>query len=98
MWSHPDYKDPRRTGEGCAGQQVEPGTKICLNCVPSRAELMVSMGYTLEEIQDSLVGQRYNEVMGYLSAPGATRAPRCVPRLHPRVPFCQQQPLASSGC
>lgn len=24
---------------------------------------MVSMGYTREEIQDSLVGQRYNEVM-----------------------------------
>lgn len=24
---------------------------------------MMSMGYTREEIQDSLVGQRYNEVM-----------------------------------
>ncbi|XP_040604345.1 serine/threonine-protein kinase MARK2 isoform X1 [Mesocricetus auratus] len=30
---------------------------------PRRTELMVSMGYTREEIQDSLVGQRYNEVM-----------------------------------
>lgn len=30
---------------------------------PRRTDLMVSMGYTREEIQDSLVGQRYNEVM-----------------------------------
>ncbi|EHB09211.1 Serine/threonine-protein kinase MARK2 [Heterocephalus glaber] len=30
---------------------------------PRRTQLMVSMGYTREEIQDSLVGQRYNEVM-----------------------------------
>uniref|UniRef100_A0A7N4NR53 Serine/threonine-protein kinase SIK3 n=1 Tax=Sarcophilus harrisii TaxID=9305 RepID=A0A7N4NR53_SARHA len=30
---------------------------------PRRTELMVSMGYTREEIQDSLVGQKYNEVM-----------------------------------
>ncbi|XP_055436948.1 serine/threonine-protein kinase MARK2 isoform X2 [Bubalus kerabau] len=30
---------------------------------PRRTELMVSMGYTREEIQDSLVSQRYNEVM-----------------------------------
>ncbi|XP_077677117.1 serine/threonine-protein kinase MARK2 isoform X6 [Eretmochelys imbricata] len=30
---------------------------------PRRTELMISMGYTREEIQDSLVGQKYNEVM-----------------------------------
>nr|XP_033810032.1 serine/threonine-protein kinase MARK2 isoform X3 [Geotrypetes seraphini] len=30
---------------------------------PRRTELMVSMGYTREEIQDSLVSQKYNEVM-----------------------------------
>ncbi|XP_074915392.1 serine/threonine-protein kinase MARK2 isoform X4 [Buteo buteo] len=30
---------------------------------PRRTELMVSMGYTREEIQESLVGQKYNEVM-----------------------------------
>uniref|UniRef100_A0A8C8R8A5 Serine/threonine-protein kinase MARK2 n=1 Tax=Pelusios castaneus TaxID=367368 RepID=A0A8C8R8A5_9SAUR len=30
---------------------------------PRRTELMVSMGYTRDEIQDSLVGQKYNEVM-----------------------------------
>ncbi|XP_060110741.1 serine/threonine-protein kinase MARK2 isoform X4 [Heteronotia binoei] len=30
---------------------------------PRRTELMISMGYTREEIQDSLVSQKYNEVM-----------------------------------
>ncbi|XP_075426120.1 serine/threonine-protein kinase MARK2 isoform X8 [Ascaphus truei] len=30
---------------------------------PKRTELMVSMGYTREEIQESLVNQKYNEVM-----------------------------------
>ncbi|KAJ6654216.1 hypothetical protein lerEdw1_007313 [Lerista edwardsae] len=30
---------------------------------PRRTDLMVSMGYTREEIQDSLVSQKYNEVM-----------------------------------
>ncbi|XP_029470559.1 serine/threonine-protein kinase MARK2 isoform X6 [Rhinatrema bivittatum] len=30
---------------------------------PRRTDLMVSMGYTREEIQESLVGQKYNEVM-----------------------------------
>ncbi|XP_078516661.1 serine/threonine-protein kinase MARK2 isoform X17 [Lissotriton helveticus] len=30
---------------------------------PRRTELMVTMGYTREEIQDSLIGQKYNEVM-----------------------------------
>ncbi|XP_068116555.1 serine/threonine-protein kinase MARK2 isoform X8 [Hyperolius riggenbachi] len=30
---------------------------------PKRTELMVSMGYSREEIQDSLVNQKYNEVM-----------------------------------
>ncbi|KAM4617543.1 serine/threonine-protein kinase MARK2 isoform 3-T4 [Discoglossus pictus] len=30
---------------------------------PRRTELMVSMGYSQEEIQDSLVNQKYNEVM-----------------------------------
>lgn len=30
---------------------------------PPPPELMVSMGYTREEIQESLVGQKYNEVM-----------------------------------
>ncbi|XP_043374022.1 serine/threonine-protein kinase MARK2 isoform X19 [Dermochelys coriacea] len=30
---------------------------------PRRTELMISMGYTREEIKDSLVGQKYDEVM-----------------------------------
>ncbi|XP_050816484.1 serine/threonine-protein kinase MARK2 isoform X12 [Gopherus flavomarginatus] len=30
---------------------------------PRRTELMISMGYTREEIQESLIGQKYNEVM-----------------------------------
>ncbi|KAM4018334.1 serine/threonine-protein kinase MARK2 isoform 8-T8 [Anomaloglossus baeobatrachus] len=30
---------------------------------PKRTELMVTMGYTREEIQDSLINQKYNEVM-----------------------------------
>ncbi|XP_067400108.1 serine/threonine-protein kinase MARK2 isoform X1 [Emydura macquarii macquarii] len=30
---------------------------------PRRTDLMISMGYTREEIQESLVGQKYNEVM-----------------------------------
>lgn len=65
----PDYKDPRRTGEVVLGPGVEPASdsgRALTVCVPPthpRAELMVSMGYTREEIQDSLVGQRYNEVM-----------------------------------
>ncbi|XP_056383169.1 serine/threonine-protein kinase MARK2 isoform X8 [Hyla sarda] len=30
---------------------------------PKRTELMITMGYTPEEIQDSLINQKYNEVM-----------------------------------
>ncbi|KAM9497699.1 serine/threonine-protein kinase MARK2-like isoform 4-T4 [Salvelinus alpinus] len=47
----PDYKDPKRTGQH-----------------PDRAggwkrDIMLQMGYSAEEIQDSLVNQKYNEVM-----------------------------------
>nr|XP_029476579.1 serine/threonine-protein kinase MARK2-like isoform X9 [Oncorhynchus nerka] len=47
----PDYKDPKRTGQN-----------------PDRAggwkrDIMLQMGYSAEEIQDSLVNQKYNEVM-----------------------------------
>ncbi|XP_045077800.1 serine/threonine-protein kinase MARK2 isoform X2 [Coregonus clupeaformis] len=30
---------------------------------PKRTEIMIQMGYTMEEVQDSLVNQKYNEVM-----------------------------------
>ncbi|XP_021474267.2 serine/threonine-protein kinase MARK2 isoform X14 [Oncorhynchus mykiss] len=47
----PDYKDPKRTGQH-----------------PDRAggwkrDIMLQMGYSAEEIQDSLVNQKYNDVM-----------------------------------
>ncbi|KPP71195.1 serine/threonine-protein kinase MARK2-like [Scleropages formosus] len=47
----PDYKDPRRTGQ-------RPGTGG-----DWKRELMIQMGYSQDEIQDSLVNQKYNEVM-----------------------------------
>ncbi|XP_050948508.1 serine/threonine-protein kinase MARK2 isoform X9 [Labeo rohita] len=47
----PDYKDPKRTGQH-----------------PSSAggwkrDIMLQMGYSLDEIQDSLINQKYNDVM-----------------------------------
>ncbi|XP_035289315.1 serine/threonine-protein kinase MARK2-like isoform X19 [Anguilla anguilla] len=47
----PDYKDPRRTGQPRAGAE---GWK---------RDVMLQMGYSQEEIQDSLINQKYNEVM-----------------------------------
>ncbi|XP_025049042.1 serine/threonine-protein kinase MARK2 [Alligator sinensis] len=58
---------------------------------PRRTELMVSMGYTREEIQDSLVGQKYNEVMatylllGYKTSELDTDALALKPRAPPDV-------------
>lgn len=67
----PDYKDPRRTGEATCADPCDPLqgldstslNRVLFSTLSVCAELMVSMGYTREEIQDSLVGQRYNEVM-----------------------------------
>ncbi|XP_052444655.1 serine/threonine-protein kinase MARK2 isoform X13 [Carassius gibelio] len=47
----PDYKDPKRTGQhpSSAGG--------------SKREIMLRMGYSLDEIEDSLINQKYNDVM-----------------------------------
>ncbi|XP_062341845.1 serine/threonine-protein kinase MARK2 isoform X11 [Osmerus eperlanus] len=48
----PDYKDPKRTGQH--PDQRAGGWK---------RDIMLQMGYSQEEIQDSLVNQKYNDVM-----------------------------------
>ncbi|XP_071333910.1 serine/threonine-protein kinase MARK2 isoform X13 [Trachinotus anak] len=45
----PDYKDPRRTGRNRSARQ--------------KKDIMLQMGFSQEEIQDSLVNQKYNDVM-----------------------------------
>lgn len=63
----PDYKDPRRTGvqlnikkdyfpQISVISQVKSKPLLC-------ADIMLTMGYSQEEIKDSLVNQKYNEVM-----------------------------------
>ncbi|XP_077089443.1 serine/threonine-protein kinase MARK2 isoform X14 [Siphateles boraxobius] len=47
----PDYKDPKRTGQ----HSISPAGW--------KRDIMLRMGYTLEEIQDSLINQKYNDVM-----------------------------------
>ncbi|XP_034712394.1 serine/threonine-protein kinase MARK2 isoform X7 [Etheostoma cragini] len=44
----PDYKDPRRTGRNGTARKID---------------IMLTMGFSQEEIQDSLVNQKYNDVM-----------------------------------
>lgn len=43
------------------------------------------------------MGQRYNEVMATLSAPGLQELRGACPAPSPCAVLCQQQPLASSG-
>uniref|UniRef100_A0A9R1SNT0 MAP/microtubule affinity-regulating kinase 3 n=2 Tax=Cyprinus carpio TaxID=7962 RepID=A0A9R1SNT0_CYPCA len=47
----PDYKDPKRTGQHPSSAK---GWK---------RDIMLRMGYSLDEIQDSLINQKYNDVM-----------------------------------
>ncbi|XP_043931552.1 serine/threonine-protein kinase MARK2 isoform X2 [Protopterus annectens] len=53
-WMNVGYEDD----ELCPYAEPPPDYKD-----PRRTELMVSMGYTREEIQESLINQKYNEVM-----------------------------------
>nr|XP_058136991.1 serine/threonine-protein kinase MARK2-like [Dasypus novemcinctus] len=53
MWMNIDHE-----------QELGPYKEPLPNCMdPWRTDLMVSMGYTREEIHDSLIGQKYDEVM-----------------------------------
>ncbi|XDV38884.1 hypothetical protein PO909_008210 [Leuciscus waleckii] len=47
----PDYKDPKRTGQHS------------ISAAGWKRDIMLRMGYSLEEIQDSLINQKYNDVM-----------------------------------
>ncbi|XP_067280179.1 serine/threonine-protein kinase MARK2 isoform X8 [Pseudorasbora parva] len=47
----PDYKDPKRTGQ----HPISAGGW--------KRDIMLRMGYSLDEIQDSLINQKYNDVM-----------------------------------
>uniref|UniRef100_A0A8C1NZQ4 MAP/microtubule affinity-regulating kinase 3 n=1 Tax=Cyprinus carpio TaxID=7962 RepID=A0A8C1NZQ4_CYPCA len=47
----PDYKDPKRTGQHPSSAGVW------------KRDIMLRMGYSLDEIQDSLINQKYNDVM-----------------------------------
>ncbi|XP_016109725.1 serine/threonine-protein kinase MARK2-like isoform X9 [Sinocyclocheilus grahami] len=47
----PDYKDPKRTGQHPSSAGVW------------KRDIMLRMGYSLDEIQDALVKQKYNDVM-----------------------------------
>ncbi|KAG1940544.1 serine/threonine-protein kinase MARK2 [Pimephales promelas] len=47
----PDYKDPKRTGQHS------------ISAAGWKRDIMLRMGYSLEEIQDALIKQKYNDVM-----------------------------------
>lgn len=84
----PDYKDPKKTGRKRRSQQrlipscLEPNTQryrsfLCL-------DIMLQMGFSLEEIQDSLVNQKYNDVMAaYLLLDYRNSEVHNSPHVHP---------------
>lgn len=65
-----DFGDTKRIGEGTVpprhpgvGVCRTPGTGSAPSLSPLPTEVMVGMGYTREEIKESLSNQKYNEVM-----------------------------------
>ncbi|TRY54142.1 hypothetical protein DNTS_034825 [Danionella cerebrum] len=62
----PDYKDPKRTGQlpSYEGGWKRGGVDMARGCgCDGDGDIMLRMGYSQEEIQDSLVNQKYNDVM-----------------------------------
>ncbi|RXN27109.1 serine threonine- kinase MARK2-like isoform X1 [Labeo rohita] len=59
----PDYKDPKRTGQhpSSAGGWKRGGADVARGF--GDGDIMLQMGYSLDEIQDSLINQKYNDVM-----------------------------------
>lgn len=62
-----DYSDPNRIGEADspalpAAKQLHADLLLTVTCVSCSSEVMVGMGFTPEEIKDSLLNQKYNEV------------------------------------
>ncbi|KAG9351674.1 hypothetical protein JZ751_022925, partial [Albula glossodonta] len=70
----PDYKDPKRTGQRRSGAQGwkrggagilwgAPHSGWCGVREQEGTDVMLQMGYSQEEIQDSLINQKYNDIM-----------------------------------
>ncbi|KTF78293.1 hypothetical protein cypCar_00011755 [Cyprinus carpio] len=59
----PDYKDPKRTGQhpSSAKGWKRGGADVARGF--GDGDIMLRMGYSLDEIQDSLINQKYNDVM-----------------------------------
>lgn len=59
-----DYSDPARIGESAWSVllQLGVGQSLFMFCCLCSSEVMVGMGFTPEEIKDSLLNQKYNEV------------------------------------
>lgn len=62
-----DYSDPARIGDpawfkSCADPCIGDAAPLFTSLFVAFLEVMVSMGFTPEEIKDSLLNQKYNEV------------------------------------